>query len=172
MNCALLEKARCLRLTSGLAKEFWAEALSTAVHIVNRISCSAINNKIPEEVWKGKSIDLNYLRVFGSSVYVHDPGDKLEPRAFKGVLLGYMDGVKGYRVWNPKTKKARVSRHVTFDELAMFKENDDSSDVLDLAHGESKEKEVIPAFRPRSRGSRFVQDACEEVAVDGTSHCP
>ena len=75
--------------------------MSTAVHIVNRIPCSAIDNKIPEEVWKGKNVDLRYLRVFGSLVYVHDPGnDKLGARAFKGVLLGFTDGVKGYQIWN------------------------------------------------------------------------
>ena len=76
--------------------------MSTAVHIVNRIPCSAIDNKIPEEVWKGKSVDLRYLRVFGGPVYVHDLGnDKLGGRALKGILLGFTDGVKGYRfgIW-------------------------------------------------------------------------
>lgn len=69
------------------------------MHIVNRISCSAIDNKIPKEVWKRKNIDLSYLCVFGSPVHVHDPeNNKLEPGAFKGVLLGYMNGVKSYRI--------------------------------------------------------------------------
>ena len=136
MNRTLLEKARCLRFTLGLAKGFWAEALSTTVHIINRIPCLAIGNKIPKEVWKGESIDLSYLRVFGSPVYVHDPGnDKLEPRAFKGILLGYTDGVKGYRIWNLEMKKVVNSYHVTFDESALFKENESSLDVLDLVYG-------------------------------------
>ena len=65
-------------MTSGLSKGFWDKALSTAMHTVNRILCLAIGNKIPEEVWKGKSVDLRYLHVFGSSIYVHDPvNDKL-----------------------------------------------------------------------------------------------
>ena len=67
-------------------------------------------------MWKGKSVDLRYLRAFGSPVYMHDPGNgKLGARAFKGILLGFTDGVKGYRIWNPKTKKVINSRHVTFD---------------------------------------------------------
>ena len=48
--------------------------------------------------------------------------------------------------------------------------NESSSDVPDLVHGESKEKEVIPTFRPRE--SRVVGGACEVNAVDVTSHSP
>ena len=120
---------------------------------------------------EGKSIDLSYLRVFGSPVYVHDPGnDKLSPRAFKGIFLGYMDDVKGHRIWNLETKKVVNSRHVTFDESALFKVNKNSLDVPNLVHGESKEKEVIPTFRPRE--SRVVGGSCEVKAVDVTSHSP
>ena len=54
----------------------------------------------------------------------------------------------------------------------MFKESKSSSDVPDLVHDESKEKEIISIFCPRSRESRVVGDACEEVAVDVTSHSP
>lgn len=143
------------------------------MHIIHRILCSVIGNKIPKEVQKEKSIDLSYLCVFGSSAYMHDPeNDKLEPRAFNGILLGYMNGVKGYWIWNPKTKKVVNYHHVTFDDSALFKENKTSSDVPELVHGESKEKEVIPTFCPRSRESRVVGDACEVVAVDVTSYSP
>ena len=47
--------------------------------------------------------------------------------------------------------------------------NESSSDVPDLVHGESKEKEVIPTFRPS--GSR-VEEARGVEAVDETSHSP
>lgn len=52
---------------------------------MNRIPCSAINDEISKEVWKEKSIDLSYLYVFGSLVYVHDSGsNKAEQKGFKG----------------------------------------------------------------------------------------
>ena len=38
------------------------------------------------------------------------------------------------------------SRHVIFDESAMFKENVSLLDVSDLVNGESKEKGVISTF--------------------------
>lgn len=123
MNITLLEKARCMRLTSGLSKGFWAEAVSTSVHIINRIPCLALNGKIPEEVWRNsKSVCLSYLRIFGCLVFAHQTGkDKLDPRAICGVLFGYTKGVKGYRIWVPETKKIIHSRHVIFDESFLFK---------------------------------------------------
>ena len=88
MNRTLLEKACCLILTAGMSKGFWAEAISTTAHIINRIPCSSIDGKIPEEVWRGKITLLSYFRTFGCLVYVHNTGhDKLEPRASKCVFL-------------------------------------------------------------------------------------
>jgi len=75
---------------------------------------------------------------------VHNPGNnKLEPRAFKGILLGYTESVKDHRIWNSKTKMVINSCHVIFDESDLFKENVSSSDVLDLVHSESKEKRFL-----------------------------
>ena len=89
MNRALLNKSRCMLFNSGLSKTFWGEAVLTAAYLVNRCSSSAINFKTLEEMWKGKPPDLSHLRVFGCSVYTHQSGGKLEPRAIKCVFLGY-----------------------------------------------------------------------------------
>ncbi|KAJ9536138.1 hypothetical protein OSB04_un000681 [Centaurea solstitialis] len=141
MNRTLLEKVRCMLLTSGFPKSFWAEALNTAVHIVNRLPCSAIGGKIPEEVWRGKrNICLKYIRVFGCPVYFHVSGqDKLDPKAIKGSLLGYTDGIKGYRIWNPLTRKVVHSRHVRFNEPDLLESQDPQS---------SQDLEVITTVAP------------------------
>jgi len=44
----------------------------------------------------------------------------LEPRAKKGVFVGYRDGVKGYRIWFPSKKRVILSKNVVFDENSMF----------------------------------------------------
>ena len=47
MNQTLLQRARCMRLNAGLSKEFWAEAVNTAVYLVNRSPSTAIDLKTP-----------------------------------------------------------------------------------------------------------------------------
>ncbi|KAK4392785.1 Retrovirus-related Pol polyprotein from transposon TNT 1-94, partial [Sesamum angolense] len=48
MNRTLLNKVRCLLISSGLSKTFWGEALSTAVYLINRSPSVPLLGKIPE----------------------------------------------------------------------------------------------------------------------------
>ncbi|KAJ4703438.1 Retrovirus-related Pol polyprotein from transposon TNT 1-94 [Melia azedarach] len=100
--------------------QFWAEAVSTACYLINRGSHTGINLKTPFEVWSGKPADYSNLRAFGCTIYYHVNEGKLEPRAKKGVFVGYGDGVKGYRIWSPSEKRVILSRNVVFDENSMF----------------------------------------------------
>ena len=122
VNRTLLEKVRCMLSNSGLGKIFWAEAVVYACHLINRLPSSAIEGKTPIEVWSGKpASDYDSLHIFGCPAYFHVTEDKLDPRAKKGVFLGFSQGVKGYRIWCPELKKVILSRDVTFDESSMLK---------------------------------------------------
>jgi hypothetical protein len=66
-----------------------------------------------------ESTDYSSLRVFGCAAFFHVTEDKLQPRAKKGIFLGYAKGVKGYKIWCPELGKFVISRDVTFDESAM-----------------------------------------------------
>ncbi|KAL0342454.1 UNVERIFIED_CONTAM: Retrovirus-related Pol polyprotein from transposon TNT 1-94 [Sesamum calycinum] len=99
MNRTLLNKVRCLLISSGLAKSFWGEALLTAAYLIKNSPSVPLLGKVPEHVWSGKNVDLSSLRVFGCSAFVFQNNDKLEPRAQKCVFIGYPEGVKGYRLW-------------------------------------------------------------------------
>ncbi|KAK4409816.1 Retrovirus-related Pol polyprotein from transposon TNT 1-94 [Sesamum angolense] len=81
MNRTLLNKVRCLLISSGLAKSFWGEALLTAAYLINRSPSVPLVGKVPEHVWSGKNVDLSSLRIFGCSAFVFQNNDKLEPRA-------------------------------------------------------------------------------------------
>ena len=39
---------------AGLGKEFWAEAITYACHLINRLPSTAIGGKTPFEKWHGK----------------------------------------------------------------------------------------------------------------------
>jgi len=116
MNRTIISKARCMLSNAGLHRHFWAEAASTACCLINRSPSIAINKKTPIEVWSGSPANYSELRVFGCIVYAHAYNGKLEPRAVKCIFLGYKSGVKGYKLWNPETRKVVISRYVVFNE--------------------------------------------------------
>ncbi|GFZ19218.1 hypothetical protein Acr_27g0009570 [Actinidia rufa] len=110
MNRTLVTKVRCMLSHAGLSKAFWAEAVSYASHLVNRLPAAGIGGKTPMEVWSGKPIsDYDYLHVFGCSAYFHVTESKLDPRAKKAIFLGFSSGTKAYRLWCPELKKVVLS---------------------------------------------------------------
>ncbi|GJU23583.1 retrotransposon protein, putative, ty1-copia subclass [Tanacetum coccineum] len=76
------------------------------------------------KMWSGHPSDYGMLRIFGCVAYPHDKQGKLEPRAVKCVLLGYPEGVKGYRLYrlDDESPKIVTSRNVVFNESVMYKD--------------------------------------------------
>jgi hypothetical protein len=62
------------------------------------------------------------LKVFGCIVFMLTPNSrsKLDPRVEKCIFIGYSTNQKGYRCYNPTTKKLHVSMDVTFLEQQPF----------------------------------------------------
>ncbi|KAL3833987.1 hypothetical protein ACJIZ3_008723 [Penstemon smallii] len=131
MNKTFLERTRAMSRTAGIAKSFWAEAVKTACYVINRSPSTAIDLKMPMEMWTGKPADYSHLHTFGSPVYVMynaQERSKLDPKSRKCIFLGYVDGVKGYRLWDPIAQKVIISRDVIFtDDKIQEKENDSTS---------------------------------------------
>ncbi|KAL0367537.1 UNVERIFIED_CONTAM: Retrovirus-related Pol polyprotein from transposon TNT 1-94 [Sesamum radiatum] len=121
MNRTLLNKVRCLLISSGLSKSLWGDALMTAAYLINKSPSVLLLEKVPECMWTDSDVDLSSLRIFGCSDFVLQNGDKLDPRAQKCVFIGYPSGVKGYRLWlrNQPGLKIITSRDVTFNEQEM-----------------------------------------------------
>ena len=71
MNRTLAKRAKRMRLNVRLPKVFWAETINIANFIINRSPSSAIDFKIPEEVWSGRPIAYLSLKIFGCPAYVH-----------------------------------------------------------------------------------------------------
>jgi hypothetical protein len=104
MNKTLMEKARCMLSGVGLGQELCAEAVGTACYLVNKSPPSTLDDKTPQEVWTGKKPSLTHLKVFGCDAYVHVPKEnmsKLDKKFEKCIFIGYKNGLKGYKLWNP-----------------------------------------------------------------------
>lgn len=87
------------------------------------------------------------LRRFGCVAYIHTDDGKLNPRAKKGIFVGYPTGVKGYKIWLLVEKRCVVSRNVVFQEDVLFKTLSKKND-REVEIGESSrmvELEIIPA---------------------------
>ena len=98
-------------------KKWWAEAINTAIFITNRVTCASHPNKTPFKVCPKSKPDLSYLRVFVSQEYAHIDKAKqqiLNKKAFRCILLGYANSVKGYRVLNYDSKRVEITRSVVF----------------------------------------------------------
>ncbi|TXG61042.1 hypothetical protein EZV62_012405 [Acer yangbiense] len=117
MNKTILERVRSMLSCSKLPAKFWVETVHTAAYLINRTPSLAIELKSPLEKWSSHSVGYSNLKVFGCTAFVHTKeGGKLDPRAIKCIFLGYPDGVKGYKFWNPTIKKCLISRDVVLKE--------------------------------------------------------
>ena len=114
--------ARALRLQSNVPIAYWGDCILNAVHLINRLPYPLLNNKSPFELLHNKLPDYSHLKVFGclcfASTLSHNKV-KLDPRALRCVFLGYLFGVKGYKLLNLQTRSCFISRDVIFHEFVI-----------------------------------------------------
>ena len=70
-NRTVVEMTRTMLEHRELPRSLWAEAASTAVHIINRAPTAALQKTTPYEVYFGKKPDVSHFRVFGCDAHVH-----------------------------------------------------------------------------------------------------
>ncbi|GJS50476.1 retrotransposon protein, putative, ty1-copia subclass [Tanacetum coccineum] len=103
-NRTLLDMVRSMMSQTTLPKSFWDYALETAARILNMVPTKKVD-KTPYEIWHGQAPKLSYLRVWGCEAFVkHDTltkPDKLDPRSFKSIFIGYPKETMGYSFYSP-----------------------------------------------------------------------
>ncbi|GKD41059.1 retrotransposon protein, putative, ty1-copia subclass [Tanacetum coccineum] len=84
-------------------------------------------------MWSGHPSNYGMLRIFGCVAYPYNKQGKLKPRAVKCVLLGYLEGVKGYILYrlDDESPKIVTSRNMVFNESVMYKDTLKDSSVGD-----------------------------------------
>ncbi len=120
-NRTILNLVRSMLSHRQAPMYLWAEALSTAVHIRNRVTSNALPPNItPHHIWKSAVPNVSHFRVFGCKCWYTVPKSevqKLDPRGKVAIFVGYAENSKAYKLIDFETQKVVISRDVLFDEL-------------------------------------------------------
>lgn len=122
-NETIVGMVRSMMKAKGVLGYFLGEAVSTAVHILNRALTRMLDGKTPYEAWHGERPTVHYFRTFGYIMHIKTtwPGlKKLDDRSTPMILIGYEPGARGYRCYNSAIGRVAVSRDVVFDEAARW----------------------------------------------------
>uniref|UniRef100_A0A8R7NZ61 Integrase catalytic domain-containing protein n=1 Tax=Triticum urartu TaxID=4572 RepID=A0A8R7NZ61_TRIUA len=119
-NRTLVEMARTMLDEFGTPRRYWAEAISTACYVSNRVFLQSSLKVTSYELRFGRKPNISHLRVFGCKCFILKKGllDKFESRTSDGIFLGYPAHMKGYRVLNLESNLVVETCDVTFDEAS------------------------------------------------------
>ncbi|KAJ4722910.1 Retrovirus-related Pol polyprotein from transposon TNT 1-94 [Melia azedarach] len=123
----------------------------------------SVSGKTPQEAWCGRKPGISHLRVFGSVAHVHVPDErrtKLDDKSESFIFIGYDSSSKGYKLYNPNSKKIVISRDVIFDEEGEWDFGPDVDDfnffplfeeepIIEQA-GDAREEPTTPHIPPTS----------------------
>ena len=74
------------------------------MYLQNKSPHRILENKTPEEAFIGVRPEIGRLRIFGCPIYIHvlvEKRTKLEPLGEKGIMVGYNEDLKAYKVFMP-----------------------------------------------------------------------
>ncbi|GFX51748.1 retrovirus-related Pol polyprotein from transposon TNT 1-94 [Trichonephila clavipes] len=109
---------KTLLKSSEVPRKFWGEALLCFTYAWNRI-CHKDSNKTPFEKYSGRKPSVLHLKPFGCLAYAGVPKQirkKFEMHAKMGIMMGYAQRTKGYRIWLIDENKLVETINVRFDE--------------------------------------------------------
>ncbi|GFW20215.1 retrovirus-related Pol polyprotein from transposon RE1 [Trichonephila clavipes] len=109
---------KTLLKSSEVPHKFWGEALLCFTYAWNRI-CHKDGNKTPFEKYSGRKPSVLHLIPFGCLAYAGVPKQirkKFDMRAKMGIMMGYAQRTKGYRIWLIDENKLVETINVRFDE--------------------------------------------------------
>jgi hypothetical protein len=113
----VVEMARCLLKSMAVPGLFWGEAVKTAVYLLNHVPSWSLNGVTPYEAWHGRKPNVQHLRTFGCVAHAKKLGlglHKLVDRSTPCIFVGYEEGSKAYRVYDPVSKHLIVMHDVAF----------------------------------------------------------
>ncbi|GFY25481.1 retrovirus-related Pol polyprotein from transposon TNT 1-94 [Trichonephila clavipes] len=118
-NLTALDGIKTLFKSSEVPHKFWGEALLCFTYAWNRI-CHKDSNKTPFEKYSGRKPSVLHLKPFGCLAYAGVPKQirkKFDMRAKIGIMMGYAQRTKGYRIWLIDENKLVETINDDFDRV-------------------------------------------------------
>jgi hypothetical protein len=139
-NRTLVEMARTMLDEYMTPRRFWADAISIACYISNRIFLRSILYLTHFEFRFGCKPSISHLSPFGCKFFVlkYDNFDKFESCSSDGILLGYTPHGRSYIVFNLETNTTVELCDVTFKET-----NHCPRDVFECAGDKETEESIF-----------------------------
>src|SRR6266498_2261266 len=163
-NRTLIEAARIMLDEYKTSDQFWAKAINTTCHAINRLYLHKILKKTAYELLTGNKPKIHYFRVLGSKYFIlnkKSKNSKFAPKVDEGFMLGYGSNAHAYHVFNKTSCCIEIAKDVTFDESNGSQEQIDPSFV---------EKEELPceAIKKLALGEVKPQERKEQEEEVGT----
>ncbi|GJS41653.1 ribonuclease H-like domain-containing protein [Tanacetum coccineum] len=120
-NRTLREAARTMLVDSKLRTTFWAEVVSTACYVLNRVLVIKPHTKTPYELIHGKPPLIDFVKPFGCPVTILNTRDhlsKFDGKAYEEFFVGYFMVRKALRVFNKRTWIVEETLNIRFLENA------------------------------------------------------
>eukprot|EP00833_Pecoramyces_ruminatium_P006451 jgi/Orpsp1_1/1180483/evm.model.c7180000073588.1 len=107
-NQTIVSCAKTLLFWSKLSVNFWDFAVQYVTYLYNLVPHSSINNKIPNELFYNKKVNIKHIKVFGCITYYKNYNQnktKLEPNPIKGIFLGFDERTYAYIIMDYQNYK-------------------------------------------------------------------
>ena len=117
VNRTVMDRAMTLLIAAGLPKFLWPEAVAYVTYVKNRSPTRALKDKTPHEVWTGQKPDVSALQEWGIRCWVltdRKKRTKLDPKSQPMFFMGIAEGTKGWRYYDPRSRKIGKSRNIIF----------------------------------------------------------
>lgn len=173
-NRHILETARALLIGANVPSQHWDDAVATAAYLLNRMPSKILNFRTPLQTLSGhKSLPTLLMlppRIFGCVAFVHlhkNQRTKLDPCAVRCIFLGYALHQKGYKCFDPVTKRLYITMDVTFLESETFYTPKSS------LQGESQSGEdlILSAIGDGDTENTFEQPGGENTEIIPNDDC-
>nr|GEV03054.1 hypothetical protein [Tanacetum cinerariifolium] len=149
---------RSMMSQTTLPKFFWDYVIKFVARILNMFPTKKFD-KTPYEIWHGQAPKLSYLKVWGCEAFFKRDTlikpDKLEPRAFKCIFVGYPNETMRYSFYYPSENKVFVARNAEFFENDIINQEASGKDDQEINEPQSDINPIRRFTRTRCAPDRM-----------------